>query len=231
MFPDHPFFLPGRWLGLWPPEGGGGTLPLEACLHFRNLPLAPLLTTEALSPDVSAQAEKLSCKVNSADTDHVSGFSFVGADLRERPWGTTENAKIPLAILLSIVVAAPLGCGGVRTRGSGDSRFDRAYARPGEARSRDDLESFVLCRGGLSEFEGSRRPAGGMVQRAPEPRVGVGISRTFAQVGAGKRGPVMGACHRAVSRRGGLRVNRVEGPGVIGQRAQEAHNAAVKRLY
>ena len=27
--------------------------------------------------------------------------------------------------------------------------------RPGEARSRDDLESFVLCREGLSEFDGA----------------------------------------------------------------------------
>ncbi len=37
----------------------------------------------------------MSCQENSADRDHVSGFSFVGADLRERPWGTSENAKIP----------------------------------------------------------------------------------------------------------------------------------------
>ena len=67
--------------------------------------------------------------------------------------------RFPLAILLSIVVAVPLGCGGVRAKRmpATHSLID-LMRRPGEARSRDDLESFVLCREGLSEFDG----AGGM---------------------------------------------------------------------
>jgi hypothetical protein len=64
--------------------------------------------------------------------------------------------RFPLAILLSIVVAVPLGCGGVRAkRMPATHGLIDLMRQPGEARSRDDLESFVLCREGLSEFDGA----------------------------------------------------------------------------
>src|SRR6516162_7115464 len=64
--------------------------------------------------------------------------------------------RFPVALTLAIIVAASSGCGGVRAK-----RMPATHAlidfmnRADEARMRDDLESYLLSREGLDEFEGA----------------------------------------------------------------------------
>src|SRR5262249_39694638 len=95
----------------------------------RTADFLTLETAQALSPTGSAQAEKLSCKEDPADKDHVSGFLFVGADRRERPWGTSENAKIPTGHPPRDRRRGSLGVRGrARQVDAGDPRLDRPRA-------------------------------------------------------------------------------------------------------
>jgi hypothetical protein len=139
--------------------------------------------------------------------------------------------RFPLSILLAIVVAVPSGCVGVRAK-----RMPAIYGlidlmrRPGEARSRDDLESCILCREGLAEFDG----VGGRVENRFDANPSPELALVLAERSLRRARPI--EC-RSWGRAIGLYRDAaayasiaLEGSGVIGQRAQEAHNAAVGRL-
>ena len=139
--------------------------------------------------------------------------------------------RFPLALLLSIVVAVPLGCGGVRAkRMPATHGLIDLMRRPGEARSRDDLESFVLCREGLSEFDGAGGRLEDWFDAHPSPELALVLaerSRRWARaIECRSWGRAIGLYRDAAA----YASIALEGSGVIGQRAQEAHNAAVRRL-
>ena len=139
--------------------------------------------------------------------------------------------RFPLAILLSIVVAVPLGCGGVRAkRMPATHGLIDLMRRPGEARSRDDLESFVLCREGLSEFDGAGGRLEDWFDAHPSPELALVLAershRWARAIECRSWGRAIGLYRDAAA----YASIALEGSGVIGQRAQEAHNAAVGRL-
>ena len=139
--------------------------------------------------------------------------------------------RFPLAILLAIVVAVPLGCGGVRAK-----RMPAIYGlidlmrRPGEARSRDDLEFSVLCSEGLAEFDGAGGRLEDWFDAHPSPELALVLAerslRRARAIECRSWGRAIGL-HRDAAAYASI---ALEGSGVIGQRAQEAHNAAVGRL-
>jgi hypothetical protein len=101
--------------------------------------------------------------------------------------------------------------------------------RPGEARSRDDLESFVLSREGLAEVEG----AGGLEGRfdtRPSPELALVLAessyRSARAIECRSWGRAI-ALHRDAAAYASMALG---GPEAIGLRAQVAHDAAVGRL-
>jgi hypothetical protein len=139
--------------------------------------------------------------------------------------------RFPLAIALAIVVAVPLGCGGVRAkRAPAIHGLIDLMRRPGAARCRDDLENCVLCSEGLAEFDGDDGRSGDWFDAHPSPELALVLAeRSFRRARAiecQSWGRAIGL-HRDAAAYASI---ALEGPGVIGQRALEAHNAAVRRL-
>jgi hypothetical protein len=139
--------------------------------------------------------------------------------------------RFPLAIPLAIVVAVPLGCAGVRAkRMSATHDLIDLMRRPGEARSRDDLEFSVLCREGLAESDGAGDRLADRFDAHPSPELALVLAersyRRARAIECRSWGRAI-ALHRNAAAYASI---ALEGPGVIGQRAQEAHNAAVGRL-
>ncbi|HEV3163713.1 MAG TPA: lysophospholipase [Isosphaeraceae bacterium] len=139
--------------------------------------------------------------------------------------------RFPLAILLAIVSALPLGCGGVRA-----SRMPAVHSlgdfmrRPGETRSHDDLESLVLCREGLAEADGTTGELAVWFDAHPSPQLALVLAeRSYRQARAiecRSWGRAI-TLHRDAAAYASI---ALEGSGAIGERAREAHDAAVVRL-